>query len=288
MKNALLTLLTILTVYAASGAVFYRAENASYAAEAAYMLIPDDGIILYTIDGNYAFVPLLTLPKTYYLEYTGRSNQDYHIVKYMELVSGLGKQELFVLKGAVSAADTAFIEAPYPSVTVRNALSGEKLYARPASPTVTASIASANSPLKFYGSLEDGGTLWHYVGYNASFGYIKDDALVEPPVVPVHPNSAASIGGGNDTPTDSPKIFTLILTVGIILPALIIFLLMFRPSKRRTKAYNAPHNKVFSARSYSPPHPAGTRLPPRYSSEHSQSDYYAEENYSDRFPYDKY
>jgi hypothetical protein len=216
---------------------FQSSDGVSSAAELRYVRIADDGIILYTIDSGYDFQPLFVLPKTYYVEYTGRSNSKYYIVKYMDLKSGLNNTDLFVLKGALNVADAAAVSSPYPSVTIRNALGGANLYAfpNPSSPAA-ASILSSNSALTYYGTVLDAdGGIWHYAAYNGICGYINEAALVEPPSIPPHPNSAppSSSANVNKNSSGGDPITTLILIAGIILPAAIIFLLMFRPIKRR-------------------------------------------------------
>jgi hypothetical protein len=217
--------------------LFSTPDGISSAAELRYVRIADDGIILYTIDSGYEFQPLFALPKTYYVEYSGRSNSKYYIVRYMDLKSGLGGADLFVLKSAVNVADAAAVDSPYPSVTIRNALGGANLYAAPnSSSAVSASIPSSNSALTYYGTVldEDGG-IWHYAAYNGVCGYIGESVLVEPPTVNPHPNSAppAQIPSKNPDASGGDPATTLILIAGIILPAAIIFLLMFRPIKRR-------------------------------------------------------
>jgi hypothetical protein len=285
-----------------------------YAAAPAYALIADDGVLLYTIDADYEYQPLFALPKTYYVEYTGRSNSRYHIVRYMDLRSGLNGADLFVLKGALNVAETASVDSPYPSVTVRSAFGGAKLYSSPdeSSAAVTALQASGTA-LTYYGSAADG--IWHYVsvsgGNGGIYGYIKNDALTAAPDIPPHPNSAASAPDGTLNLTGGGFSFTTaVLTVGIILPAIVIFLLMFKPGKRRAVAGKHAYRNADCA----PP------VPPRfldvgnyygggnggsnsnYDGESGRYGYYksgygngrsggndrGESGYGEKFPYDKY
>jgi hypothetical protein len=234
-------------ILAAAIPPLFAPDGVSRAAAPRYARIAEDGIILYTIDSGYEFRPLFALPKTYYVEYTGRSNSKYHIVKYMDLKSGLNNYDLFILKNALNVEDSAEISSPYPSVTVRNSLSGENLYSLPDEDSaLTATVPESDAALTYYGSTKDDtGAIWHYAAYNGVCGYIREAALVEAPTIPPHPNSAppstdTGIEGGG---TANDTMMTLILTAGIILPAVIIFLLMFRPIKRRALAANTTRSE---------------------------------------------
>ncbi|MDR1939193.1 MAG: hypothetical protein LBQ40_00150 [Clostridiales bacterium] len=211
---------------------------ASYAdGQAKYAVIADDGVMLYGINRFYEYIPLFAVPKTYYVEYAG-SNADYHIVRYMDLKSELGMADLFVLKGAIRTGenDLITVASPYPSVVVRNSLGGEVLRLSPSqSAAPSATLTNANSALKYYGSITaEDGSVWHYAGYGGAAGYIQDSALVEPPVVPLHPNAQAVIPQNQEKSglSGDTRVMTVIIAAGIILPAVLIFLLMFRPGRR--------------------------------------------------------
>ncbi|MDR1905936.1 MAG: hypothetical protein LBQ27_03335 [Clostridiales bacterium] len=228
------SLLLIFFVICATFTALFLPFGSVHGAESKYVLINDDGVILYALDENYNFIPLFAIPKTYYAEYSGRSNSSYYIVKYMDLSVGAGGSDLFLVKEAVNVGDTASVTSPYPSVFVKNAMSGAVLRKTPdASSASSAVIAAANTSLTYYGTLEgDGDTVWHFVGYNGSFGYIETSELISPPQVPPHPNSVInnpSVGGDNE----SSALVTVLLSAGIVIPLLIIFLLMFRPWRHR-------------------------------------------------------
>ena len=241
MKRSKLRLAAVLplilsAVFAAAFFTPTALQETVLAAETVYIPIAEDGVILYTIDENYEYKPLFALPKTYYLEYTGRSNSSYYIVKYMDLNSALGRADLFVLKGAVSLTHTLKnISSPYPSVTVRNVLAGAVVSKTPDDSSAAAlTLPSANLTLNYYGAF-GGDSSWHYIGYAGVFGYIRSDALVEAPYIPPHPNSTADIKNGGAVKTSDGTLLTVILSAGIILPAVIIFILMFRPLRRKKR-----------------------------------------------------
>jgi hypothetical protein len=211
----------------------------SYAAELKYAVVAEDGVMLYRMTDNYDFAAVLTLPKTYYVEYVG-TNSTYHRVRYMDLSSAYGG-DLFVLKDALSVADLITAAAPYPVATVKNAVAGAKLYRAIDSSVEAAVIPSANTSLVYYGTITDAiGEAWHYVAHNQTLGYLADSALVEPFVLAPHPNSVLNGSDGGDTtaPVSGIPLTTVLLTAGIILPAIAIFLLMFHPIRRKKTARN--------------------------------------------------
>ena len=207
-----------------------------------YLKVGKDDVSLYA--DKLVPAALFTIPKTYYVKVvTLNYTTEYHVVEYNG-VRGLVKIS------DVGSETVSDVQNPYFTSQTITAHVNTCLYTSPSFSADTG-IAANGLSLTYLGKINGdkgsyGSAVWFAVLYANELYYLhcsltNNLELLESSFAPVHPNSVvtdapASAEAQEEDETKPEKSFDvvrLLLIIGMIVPLLIIFVLLFRPRKRR-------------------------------------------------------
>lgn len=236
------------------------APKSAYAYRAEYgqltVRILADDVYLYrnalVSDENKMFL----LTKSYYLIAYEIGDSLFYEVEYQSTQDGYIPTMGYVLKSQVTLSEDT-PELIFPKITA-SAVTNEMVRSTPSDSSPVLACTTAGQSLLIYGflPLEDG-TRYAFVRYGSKVGYIRAESLDIAAITP-HPNPLPTPDppdvdpGGDETPggdnttdpdpepsTDTPVFDTkmqIILIVAIVIPALFIAYLMFRPGRKNKQA----------------------------------------------------
>lgn len=228
-------------------------ENGTYRAAAditVYIWAGGVEKALFTIPNTYYFDVIGNSSGLYYINYDGSDTTAEYYVKSDANFVPLGEKDVGTLGG----------------FTVELALTADSTFNKRISSTrfqddaVTVAKTTSVSFIGFGKNFADADCA--YVRYNnASYGYlpvanlkIKDtDKMLADYKIDFHPNYRTTVSDNtNDKtkePIDNAKLIRIILIVGIVVPALVILFLLFKPSKK--SRYDYDRNRGYDS-GYSP------------------------------------
>ena len=238
MKRTFLVILAIVIALTSISALPFTAQ----AEGDQYLKVGKDDVSLYA--DKLVPAALFTIPKTYYVKVvTLNYTTEYHVVEYNG-VRGLVKIS------DVGSETVSDVQNPYFTSQTITAHVNTCLYTSPSFSADTG-IAANGLSLTYLGKINGdkgsyGSAVWFAVLYANELYYLhcsltNDLELLESSFAPVHPNSvvqdaavtAESQGEDETKPEKSFDVVRLLLIIGMIIPLLIIFVLLFRPRKRR-------------------------------------------------------
>lgn len=264
MKKAVLTILLAFIItfsfsFAAGGVAL--AEEAQYAPNTVYRAPDDSSIPVFGLIGGTETL-LFYIPATYYFKVVYiPSAADKFYVEY----NGTTESSLYYIKATTGVALNSEVDVePLGAFTLPLVLDSDSTLYRHYNNIEWNEIpltASTNPEITFLGFSTYGTTLANaaYVKVGESYGFIDAAKLTVKDSdrtlmsylnnIPVHPNyqpeEAPPPAGGGIGNIDNTKLTRIILIVGIVVPALIIMLLLFKPSKKNR--YDYDRNRGFDS-----------------------------------------
>ncbi|MBO7390419.1 MAG: hypothetical protein J6U39_03135 [Clostridia bacterium] len=241
MKRTFLFILAIVIALTSLSALPFTA----HADTVQYLKVGKDDVSLYA--DKLVPAALFTIPKTYYVKVvTLNYTTEYHVVEYNG-VRGLVKI------ADVGSEPVSDVQNPYFTSQSITAHVNTCLYTSPSFSADTG-IAANGLSLTYLGKINGdkgsyGSAVWFAVLYANELYYLhcsltNDLDLLESSFTPVHPNSVAADASlptetqeGSEDGENASKSFDvvrLLLIIGMIVPLLIIFALLFRPRKRKS------------------------------------------------------
>lgn len=227
---------------------FFPASTVSYAADdtlttGTYRVGNNVELDVYTkLDGNE--VKLFRIPSTYYFEITEISGDCFYI-KYN------GIDNLYVKDAQNFVTLTDADKEPRGGFSVELALSSDTTFYKKgyASFSKIRITPAESSVITFIGKGSYESLPCAYVKYGDDFGYIPLSALktkdggvsMNDYVIDLHPNYRPEVVTEKKVETkaaDPNKLTRTILIIGIVVPALVIVLLLFKPSKKGRYDYD--------------------------------------------------
>ena len=249
-KLMLLPLLLAIVLFPAAAGRSVRAYSAEYG-QLTVRILADD-VYLYrnavVSDENKMFL----LTKSYYLIAYEIGDALFYEVEYQTTEEGYIPTIGYVLKSQVTLCEET-PELISPRITA-TAVTNEMIRSLPSDSAPVLACTTTGQSVLIYGflPLEDG-TRYAFVRYGSKVGYVRAESL-NIPEIPMHPNplpqpepdpipdpdEGGDPNGGGTTgepepDPDAPVFDTkmqIILIVAIVIPALFIAYLMFRPSRR--------------------------------------------------------
>lgn len=229
MKKTLLLLLGIICLFSVSTATVFCVTNTPHIViEGEVWLLNDAGEKLFMLPNTY-YAKILDLDETYYYVtfngVTGKVSKT--------TVSTVGYHT--VATGTMEELNIADEYAEFESIGIK------------ATPTLSAATSFSlpiGKAFTFIGSYPTAEGTWYYVKYNDLYGYIKQErttmkelklADFVPETAPVETvaEPEESTESGNSLLED--KTLRIIIIVGLAIPAVIIVILLFRPSRARRR-----------------------------------------------------
>ena len=187
---------------------------------------------------------LFTIPSTYYFDIT-----DYSDGKYAITYNGVSG--LFIKSDANVARLTDADKEPRGGFSLELVLANDSdFYKQGSFGFKKESVTPDNSPaITFIGKGEYDGTSCIYVRCGGEYGYIPTSCLktkdggvaMTDYIIDLHPNYRPTVVPDKNVETkaaDPNKLTRIILIVGIVVPALVIVLLLFKPSKKGRYDYD--------------------------------------------------
>ncbi len=209
-----------------------------------FFAVNDTNNTFYVFDtDSSAYIKKFIIPSTYYVKVIGSVNNDYLPVVYMG-ISGY-------IKVSTAPTTVSSITNPYPNVTIT--LTDVKV--KPNSTDSRYSFETLSSDKILYlGSFTDADSVkWYALSIDSTsvIYYAKATNTTSPELtVTAHPNSTSLPSDGNgqtDTTTDDDGInntvVRIILIIGIVIPAMIILFLIFKPHKKNVSHRRLPEDK---------------------------------------------
>lgn len=213
-------------------------STVTYAEDYGYYCKSEDSIVIKVIDFT-ELTDAFTAPKGYYVKVVGLNNRGYYEVEY----SGV---KGYVEKNVLDAVEkTSSPEKPFFSFKLEVEATAD-IYKFPDFTTNT--IKVGDSHVYYLGKTVKDDITYYAVklGESNELYYLKEslvlnrNALSEalnPVKVPTGSGSVSSTVSGDSSEPESVNktAVRVVLIIGIIVPALIIVFLVFKPSKRRSK-----------------------------------------------------
>lgn len=246
----LLTALLSLPTAAPESAYAYRAEYGQLTVR-----ILDDGVYLYrnalVSDENKMFL----LTKSYYLIAYEIGDSLFYEVEYQTAQDGYIPTMGYVLKSQVTVSEDT-PDPIFPKITA-SAVTNEMVRSTPSDSAPVLACTAAGQNLLIYGFLTpENGIRYAFVRYGSKVGYIRaeslDIAAIEPHPNPLpvpnppevdpgetEPSDEDPVTDPDSEPSDDTPVFDtkmqIILIVAIVIPALFIVYLMFRPARKNSQ-----------------------------------------------------
>lgn len=235
-----MTALCIALAFSPSGTISHAESTSETFENGTYRAASD--IDVYLISN--ASAVLFTIPSTYYFDIT-----DYGDGKYAITYNGVSG--LFIKTDANVARLTDADKEPRGGFSLELVLANDSdFYKQGSFGFKKESVTPDNSPaITFIGKGEHDGKVCAYVKYGSDFGYIpyanlktKDGGVaMSDYIIDLHPNYRPNVVTDKNTDkkaSDPNKLTRTILIVGIVVPALVIVLLLFKPSKKGRYDYD--------------------------------------------------
>ncbi len=199
---------------------------------------------VYTRLLNGTEIKLFEIPSTYYFDVT-EIDGDVFYIKYN------GLDDLYVKDASNFVSLTDADKEPLGGFTIDLSLSSDaSFYVKGRSGFTTKTLTPAEAPaITFIGKGEYDGTSCIYVRCGGEYGYIPTSCLktkdggvaMTDYIIDLHPNYRPTVVPDKTVETkaaDPNKLTRIILIVGIVVPALVIVLLLFKPSKKGRYDYD--------------------------------------------------
>lgn len=239
-----MTALCIALAFSPTGTISHAESSAETFVSGTYRVKNNATLDVYTILLNGTEVKLFEIPSTYYFEVTEHTNEIY-VIKY----NGIDGIYVKNYENFVPLTDTD--KEPLGGFTLELVLASDaSFYKQTCTSFVETAITPDNSPaITFIGKGEHDGKVCAYVKYGSDFGYIpyanlktKDGGVaMSDYIIDLHPNYRPNVVTDKNTDkkaSDPNKLTRTILIVGIVVPALVIVLLLFKPSKKGRYDYD--------------------------------------------------
>lgn len=219
------------------------AENLSAAVSTPHVVVGDN-IWLLNGDGEKLFL----LPKTYYAEITSL-DETYYFVTFNGISGKVPKNSVRSVGYHTQASGTSEslkIDDAYAEFTRLS------LKERPDRSSKTVAEMPTKDSFTFVGIYPKEEDLWYAVRYNEHFGYLRASLTSKkemtfpdfvPEAEPPDDNTATTdpVNGGSDGSVNEKEGFnplTVILVVGLTLPAVFIIFLLFRKDSKKPKRFD--------------------------------------------------
>ena len=235
-----MTALCIALAFTPQGTISHAESTSGTFENGTYRAASDVDVYLISTAGAVLF----TIPSTYYFDIT-----DYSDGKYAITYNGVSG--LFIKTDANVARLTDADKEPRGGFSLELVLANDSdFYKQGSFGFKKESVTPDNSPaITFIGKGEHDSKVCAYVRYGSDFGYIpyanlktKDGGVaMSDYIIDLHPNYRPNVVTDKNTEkkaSDPNKLTRPILIVGIVVPALVIVLLLFKPSKKGRYDYD--------------------------------------------------
>lgn len=233
MKRVFVFFVCLIVLCSLFGSVVTYADDYGYYCKS-------DGTLAIQVTNFTSISDAFKVPKGYYVKVTGENEYNYYIVEYNG-VSG------YIEKSILDSAERA-TSPEKPNFSFKLEVEATADVYKVAGAT-TNGTKVGDSSVYYLGTLDKEGITYYAVklGDKNDIYYLKDSLVLNrnalnealnPVKVPTNGNiNSSTVTGDTTTTPDSVNktAVRIVLIVGIIVPALIIVFLVFKPSKRRAK-----------------------------------------------------
>lgn len=213
-------------------------STVTYADDYGYFCKSEDSIVIKVIDFT-ELTDAFTVPKGYYVKVVGLNNRGYYEVEYSGVKGYVEKSVLDAIEKTTSP------EKPYFSFKLEVEATAD-VYKFP--DFTTNAIKVGDSQVYYLGKIVKDEVNYYAVklGESNDLYYLKESLVLNrnalnealnPVKVPTGSGSISTTVSGDSSEPESVNktAVRVVLIIGIIVPALIIVFLVFKPSKRRSK-----------------------------------------------------
>lgn len=221
----------------------YVVPTATAETKPTYVRVIDNSTPLYTNADTRKTTCLLH--KSYYLMVVSATLDLYQVTIFSDTadfptISG------YVKKDDVLLVDYIPTNPLYPAISLTVTATSANIHFSPKQSSTVEMSAVATQTLKYYGSIVDDGSIWHYVYIAGTHGYILSSKTTSPNV-PLHPTPLETDanttptdpdtdGSGGTTPTN-PVVSTseILLIIFVILLSIGLVLVLLVPQRKKQK-----------------------------------------------------
>ena len=214
--------------------MFGTVADIAYAVNAPYVVIGED-VWLLDNEGTKLFL----MPQTYYARIISM-DENYYYVTFNGVDGKIPKGSVSVVGYDGDVKNTSMVihiandYAVFTEIKLKSKLEGTS------SDEVTVPTTEA---ITYIGSYKQGDTLWYYVSYGGSYGYIKNTYTDSPELkfenfIPVKDTTDAPEVDEKEQPKEKqPELTKILIIAGVSVVAIIFIIVLFIPRKNKKHKY---------------------------------------------------
>ena len=241
-----------------------------------WVRITQEGTRFYRNPTNMDADIMFELEKSYYLKIVSEQSYFYQ-VELMDNDNGFVKIYGYVKKTDVTPCETLPELPLYPAVSISVTSSNAILYSACSAASQPLCSVFYGQQLNYYGSMTVANSKWYFVKTGETFAYINS-AYASAPLINPHPTPLPGdltpdpepVTPTNPTPEDpvntsEPFDMQIALIILICIPAVIIVVILFIPTRSKPKSpVSEPYKNETAAANLPAPAPKEKKARPRY------------------------